>query len=581
MIAPLLTLAGPGPAHDMRHALVWLVAEALLTALAFLTLVPILTAFLAGDMTRAWAWVGVLAALAAAYGWARFRSQIAGYDAAMTAAEGLFERLGAHLARMPLGWFGPARTGPVAQLTGQGVIDVMGVPAHLWRPIISAFVTPALIVAGIAMLDWQIALAALAAAPVLFVINRWLGARVMRSDRRMDTAMSEAAGRAVEFARAQAVLRAHGLASVPPALDAAIAETRTAGRAQILTAVPAFISFVLAVQLAFTAIFALAVWQIAGGRAEAVPTVALLIVAVRFAEPLVQAADLSGALRVARNALNRMAALLATPPLPEPVSPAIPRDTTIAFHDVSFSYDGNPVLWGADFWLPERGLVALVGPSGAGKTTILRLIARFWDVEAGRITMGGEDLRSLGSETVMARLALVFQDVYLFEGTIRDNILMGRPNATDDDVDRAVRLARVDEIVARIPGGLDARVGEGGARLSGGERQRVSIARALLKDAPILLLDEATAALDALTQRAVEDMIATLAQDRLVVVVAHRLVTIRAARTILFLDEGRVVEQGNHQTLLEAGGRYAAFWNVRAKAGGWRVAPSAPEGQMP
>jgi ATP-binding cassette subfamily B protein len=574
-----MTLAGPRPARDLRRALGWLVGEAVLTALAFLTLIPILTSVLAGDLGRAWGWVGGLGGLALGYAWVRFHSQIAGYDAAMTAAEGLFNRLGGHLGRLPLGWFGPARTGPVAHLTSQGVIDVMGVPAHLWRPVVTAVVTPALIVAGIAALDWRIALAALAAAPVLFALNRWLGNRVARADARVDAAMSEAAGRAVEFARAQAVLRAHGQAALPPDLADALTETRAAARAQILDAVPAFLSFVLAVQAAVTAIFALAVWQLASGAAETAPMVALLIVAVRFAEPLVQAADLSGALRIARNALDRMAALVATAPLSEPALPLRPEGTAVAFEDVHFGYDGAPVLRGVSFVLPECGLVAIVGPSGAGKTTILRLIARFWDPDGGRITLGGADLRDLGTEAAMARLALVFQDVYLFEDTIRDNIRMGRLDATDADLMRAVTLAQVDEIAGRLPEGLESRVGEGGARLSGGERQRVSIARAILKDAPVLLLDEATAALDALTERAVEETITTLSRDRLVVVVAHRLATIRAAGMILVLDEGRIREAGNHETLLAAGGRYAAFWAARQQAAGWRLGTNGQMGE--
>lgn len=261
-----------------------------------------------------------------------------------------------------------------------------------------------------------------------------------------------------------------------------------------------------------------------------------------------------------------------------------------------FGYDdvdgGGPVvLDGIDATIPAGSFTAVVGPSGAGKSTLLKLIGRFFDVTEGSIRIGGRDVRELGSAGVSRLTAQVFQDVYLFEGTIADNLRMAAPDATGADLDRVARVARLDEVVERLPNGWDTRVGEAGSTLSGGEKQRVSIARALLKDAPVVLLDEATAALDPANEAAVAGAIAELARERTVIVVAHRLSTVVAADRILVLDQGRITEHGDHDTLLAAGGTYARFWpNASAPAAGSSAdaderpqprVPPLPEGESP
>jgi ATP-binding cassette subfamily B protein IrtB len=250
----------------------------------------------------------------------------------------------------------------------------------------------------------------------------------------------------------------------------------------------------------------------------------------------------------------------------------------VEFVNVSFRYGEQPVLRDVSFRVPARRVTALVGPSGAGKTTITRLIARFWDVGSGQVLVGGTDVRQLPTEELMSRISLVFQDVFLFDGTLRDNIRLGRPDATEAELREAARLARVEEIVARLPNGWDTRVGEGGSTLSGGERQRVSIARAILKDAPIVLLDEATAALDPENAAAVQDALSALAAGRTLLIIAHRLETVTTAEQILVLDGGQIVEHGRHQELLDRGGRYAALLSQRNRAFSWRLSSHGPVG---
>lgn len=576
MIRTLIGVAGDEARATLRRNLLGLVTEAVLMGVGFVLLVPFLRALFEGETGAAWIWLGVMAGVLLIYAVVRYRTQLAGYRAAIGLASVLFARLGDHIARLPLGWFGAERVGQVGRLTSQGVIDVMGVPAHLLRPVITALVTPATVILMMFLFDWRLALAALVTAPIAALAYRWTGDLIQRSDARVDAAAAEAAGRIVEFAQSQAVLRAFSRREASLGkLDAALAQQHAAGRRQMTTAARGLVSFVLTVQFAFTVIFLFGTSLVLGGEIDAPELVALLVLAARYVEPLIGAADLEGALRIARNSLQRMDRLLATEPLPEPVMPERPEGAEIVFDEVRFAYDGTPLLEQVSFTAPERAMTAIVGASGSGKTTILRLIARFWDVDAGAVRIGGADVRDMVTADLMAQLSVVFQDVYLFDGTIAENIRLGRPGASDAEVHEAARLARVDEIAARLQGGLDVRVGDGGSMLSGGECQRVSIARAILKNAPIVLLDEATSALDPLNEAAVQDGLQALVRDKTLVVVANRLQTVRAAERILVLGEGRIQEQGSHEALLQTGGRYASFWNERRRAAGWRITAAA------
>jgi ATP-binding cassette subfamily B protein len=303
-----------------------------------------------------------------------------------------------------------------------------------------------------------------------------------------------------------------------------------------------------------------------------VPTlIAVLVLTVRLVEPLSAAAELGATLRLAANQLTAVNRVLGAATLAEAANPREPGSDDVVFEDVHFGYNDRPVLRGVSFTMPEHSMTALVGPSGGGKTTVARLLARFWDTDSGAVRLGGVDVRDIAPADLMARVALVFQDVYLFDGTLADNIRLGRAGATDEDVRDAVSRAGLDDVLAELPAGLDTRVGEGGTALSGGQRQRVSIARALLKRAPLVVLDEATAALDPEADAAVQTALAALARHATLLVIAHRLNTVRAADQILVLNDGVVTECGVHDELVDAGGMYASFWRNRVAAEGWRL----------
>ncbi|MGW6497524.1 ABC transporter ATP-binding protein [Nonomuraea angiospora] len=569
MIGELGAVLGPEHGARLRRSLLAMTVYGVLQGASFAMLVPVLRALLSGE--AAGAWLAAFAAVVAATAVASYLQSQYGYAVGLAALRTLYHRMGDHVAGLPVGWFSADRVGRLGQLAGKGVMDVMSVPAHLLQVVVTSVTAPATVLVCMFVFDWRLGLAALVTAPFLWLAFRWTQTLVQRSDTAMDDAGAEGADRVVEFARQQASLRAFGrTADGYDLLDGALVRQRSALRRLLRTTLPGLGAVALTVQLAFTAILLVGCSLALGGAVDVPELVGVLVLAVRFTEPLLAAADVGGELRMARGALRRIRDVLTTPPLPS-AGTARAGEPSIELDGVSFAYDERPLLRDVSFTVAPRTVTALVGPSGSGKTTLTRLIARFWDVSAGSVRVCGNDVRDYSPEDLMAQLSIVFQDVYLFEGTLEDNIRLGRPDATDEEVREAGRLARVEEIAERLPGGWQARIGEAGATLSGGERQRVSIARAILKDAPIVLLDEATAALDPENESALMDALATLARDRTLLVIAHRLTTIAAADQIVMLEGGVIAERGTHEELLEAGGRYAAFWEERARARGWRL----------
>lgn len=244
----------------------------------------------------------------------------------------------------------------------------------------------------------------------------------------------------------------------------------------------------------------------------------------------------------------------------------------ITFQNVTFGYDSRPVLQDVSFTIPEHTSTAIVGPSGSGKTTICSLLARFYDPQAGSITVGGHDLREFTCDSLLSNLSMVFQNVYLFHDTIRANLCFGKPDATEEEMIDAAKKARCHDFIMALPNGYDTVVGEGGGTLSGGERQRISIARAILKDAPIIILDEATASIDPENEHLIQQAISELTRGKTIITIAHRLATIQNADQILVIEDGRIAEHGTHAELMQQDGLYRRFTQIRQQTEGWRIA---------
>ncbi|MGI5127793.1 ABC transporter ATP-binding protein [Pseudonocardia sp. CA-107938] len=572
MIRQLLRILDPDSRRAVQRMVVWQSVNAVAQGALFALTAPVLEALLGPHPEGVWPPVGVLVAASVLYGLVHGVSLRSALRSSSTLSYALHTRIGNHLAALPLGWYTAERVGQLSTLLSQGVVSIMGIAAHLIRPLVTGLLTPATIVVALVFFDWRLAVLTAITIPALVVVFRWAGRLSAIADSIQATAQAEAAGRIIEYAALQPVLRSHGASGAANRLvDAALTGKHDASAQVLRASTPGRVGFALALQTAFTLVLAAVTGLVLADWASAVTALPLLVLIVRFIEPLTETVGLASTVQRSRGALARIAAILDAEPLPEPTDPSTPAGNDIQFDRVGFGYADRPVLADVTARLPEGTVTALVGPSGSGKTTLTRLVARFWDTDTGAVRIGGVDVRDIATPELMSRIAIVFQDVYLFHGTIAENVRLGKPDATDAELRAAARAARLDDVLDRARHGWDTPVGEGGLLLSGGERQRVSIARALLKNAPIVLLDEATSALDPETENAVQAAITALTRDRTVLVVAHKLDTIRHADRILFLDDGHIVEDGTHEALLSAGGRYARFWTARAAAAEWHL----------
>ncbi|MCC7599809.1 ABC transporter ATP-binding protein [Janthinobacterium sp. FW305-129] len=561
-------------------------AYGVLSGLTITALVLALGRLLGGDAGGAALWLLVLlAGLVACWGWRR-QVEKAGVRVGVTVLQGARQRLGDHVARLPVGWFTPDNTAKLGHLITQGMMNVAQLPAHVLTPVICGAVTPVVLLAALFALHWQLGLIALLALPLLASALRLTAHLGQRADEAYHHHFARTSQRLVEFAQAQSVLRAFsgdGGGDGTRFLQQAIDGQRHAGTRLIYLSALSSVLNAWAVQAIFAALLAAAaLWldsRLGGAleTAEAIAVIVALLLVVRFVDPLQEVASYGEVLRGARGPLDAARDIFAVQPLPEAGRPQAPRDGAVELRKVHFRYaqDQPDVLTDINLQIAPGSMTALIGASGSGKTTLVRLIARFFDASAGAVLVGGVDVRHMSSEQLAGQISQIFQDSYLFQGSIGDNIRLGKPGATDAEVLDAVRQAGVAEIIARLPQGLDTPVGEGGARLSGGERQRIAIARALVKDAAILLVDEATAALDAENQAAIAEALARLRGKRTVIVIAHQLSTVAMADRIVVLDGGTLREQGAPATLRAQGGLYAHFLAQRQAAKGWRIASAA------
>ncbi|RDI53091.1 ABC transporter ATP-binding protein [Nocardia mexicana] len=535
-----------------------------LAALApYIAIVEIAREFVGGgavDRGRIWACVAIAAAgfviRTVCAGIAYTLSHVADADVALRIRRTAVDRL----SRVSLGWFTERSSGRVKRALTDDVTAVHHVVAHAINDLIAAAVTPVAALGYLFFLDWR--LASICLAPLAL----WLGlvALMSRGDAaraaQWTSELDKVNSAVVEFVDGIAVVKSFGRAG------RAEARYRRAGEdlARFLDdwmgptqRLDSLASVVISPPVLLLAALGGGVWL----GADPVEVIAFVMLAVGLGAPVLSLGFGALAMQEATAAAGRVADLLATPELPRATDPAVPGGARVEFDSVRFSYDGrSTVLDGVDLVLEPGTVTALVGASGSGKSTLARLLPRFWDVDEGSVRIGGVDIRQVSEDDLYRHVGFVFQETSLLRTSIRDNIALGRSGAGLAEIEAAARAAQIHERIMMLPRGYDSAIGVD-AHLSGGEAQRISIARALLADAPVLVLDEATAFADPESEAAVQDALSRLVAGRTLLVIAHRLHTVRGADRIVVLSRGRVVESGRHDELLTAGGEYARMWD--------------------
>ena len=482
--------------------------------------------------------------------------------------------LAEHLRRLPLSFFGRRDLSDLTNAIMKDCSDQERMFMHVMPQLFGTGLSTAIVIVGIFFYDWRLALAAFWVVPAALLVMALTGKHQQRKAQAMEDARLEVADGVQEFLECAQEIRATNRSAAH--LDALAAKLDAFERRQVaselttgvfVTSAQAFLKLGIG-----TTVFVGATLLVSG-QTDFMTYFAFLLVVTRVYDPVNLILQSIGELLSMRLSIRRTQELAAEKPM-EGSTDFAPRGHDVVFEDVSFSYgDGEQVLRDVSFTAREGEVPALVGPSGSGKSTVAKLAARFWDADAGSVRVGGVNVADVDPETLLADYAEVFQDVVLFDDTVMGNIRLGRVGATDEEVLAAARAAMCDEFVSRMPQGYDMMIGENGGRLSGGERQRISIARAILKDAPVVLLDEATASLDVENETQVQQALSRLLAGKTVLVIAHRMRTVANADKIVVLKEGRVAEQGAPAELMaREGGLYRRMVELQTEASGWSLA---------
>lgn len=475
------------------------------------------------------------------------------------------------IRRLPMSFF---NSKDLSELTTNLIGDcstLEHVLSHVVPQLLANAISSTVVCIFLAFFDWRLALSVFCTIPISFAIIFFNRKSQEKLSRRQIDAKLKASEQVQEYIEGMKVIKSCNMAGEKSKeLNSALLYMKKmAIKMEMVTGI-----FVTGAQLILQAGIGITVFigaqLLTGGKIELIPLLMFYLIVVRIYGPILTELTLLPELFHSLQSMKRMKALKEAETQQGSQDTKIP-DSRIVFDHVSFGYNDNEVLHDVSFTIMEKGITALVGPSGSGKSTAAKLAARFWDIGKGKITLGGVDISTLDPEYLMDHMSYVFQDVVLFNDTVYNNIKIGNMDASDEEIMAAAKAACCDEFVERMPQGYDTMLGENGSTISGGERQRISIARALLKNAPVILLDEATASLDPENEVLIQQAISRLIADKTVLVIAHKLRTVAGADKIIVLDEGRVAEEGRHEELMNQKGLYEKLYSLQQASLEWSV----------
>lgn len=492
-----------------------------------------------------------------------------GYDACA------FKRIeiAEHLRYLPMGYFNANSIGEISSVTTNTMESLGDVATRVVMLTTQGILETAMIVLMILLFDWRIGLISAAGVVVFFGINSIMQKAGKKESERKVDCDTELVSQIMEYIQGISEVKSYNLigAQTKRLNDANDACMKTNIKMELVFVPFHFLQNTVTKIIGAVIIGCSAYFYICGTM-SVLYAIGMTISAFLLYSSLETAGNFSSLLHVVNVCVDKANAILALDTMDIDGRDVKPQNHDIALSNVTFSYDKRKIIDGISLSIPEKTTTAIVGPSGGGKSTLCNLIARFWDVDSGAVTLGGVNVKDYSMDSLMSNFAFVFQTVYLFADTIENNIKFGRPEATHEEVVKAAKKACCHEFISKLPDGYNTVIGEGGATLSGGEKQRISIARAIMKDAPVIILDEATANVDPENEKELIEAVDALTKEKTIIMIAHRLKTVRHADQIVVVDQGQIVQKGTHEELMQQEGIYRRFVDSREQAVSWKIA---------
>lgn len=550
------------------------VLMALFEALKIPAIVLMLDAVIRGNVTVAVIWQCLGICLVSIIGGfiVKYFNTIIQCEAGYGTAAGKRIEIAEHLRYLPMGYFNNNSMGYITSVTTNTMENLGDVATRVVMLTTQGVLTTLIIAVMLLFYDWRIGLVVLAGLLLFFLANSRMQRKSEKVSPRKIAADSGLVEKLLEYIQGIMEVRAYNMTSAQSRkLDAAISENEDCNFTLEKTFIPYMCTQNFVTKMTGVAMTLLSIWFYLEGTMDLIVCISMMICSFIVYSSLDSAGNYSALLRTVDVSVDKAREILDLQPMDTEGRDLRPKDHDIDVEDIAFSYDKRRVIDGITVHIPERTTTAIVGPSGGGKTTLCHLISRFWDVDQGQVRLGGVDVRDYSMDSLMQNFSFVFQNVYLFQDTVANNIRFGQEEAPMEKVVEAAKKACCHDFIMALPEGYDTVIGEGGASLSGGEKQRLSVARAMMKDAPVIILDEATANVDPENEKELVEAIEALTKEKTILMIAHRLKTVRHADQILVVDKGKLVQRGRHEELMQEEGIYRRFVNARETAAGWKL----------